>query len=173
MAYITIVTAAGHRLMVQPKRQRLMMFDLQDAAVAESRLDERRLIYARYRYVKEMPAAELGIHVTFAQSVKRDFSYLGDDEFREIDNGVIELSKNPCPADSKVKHYKWFKGNLRRKMIGNYPLIYTLPNQSDRIVLLRLGVRRWSEVPTNPSCSPSGGHSRNEFTDRDNRPISR
>jgi len=146
MAYIEIATADGHCLMVQPKRQRLLMFDLQDAAVAESRLDERRLNYARYRSVKEMPAADFGIVVTFAQSVKRDFSYLSKENFREIDKGIIELSKNPCPADSKVKHYKWFKGNLRRRIIGNYPLIYTFSDKKHSIVLLRLGIRRWPDT---------------------------
>lgn len=148
MSYITIVTAAGHKLMVQPKRQRSMMFDLQDAAVAECRLDERRLNYARYRSVKGMPAAEFGIAVTFAQSVKRDFSYLSKDDFCEIDSGVIALSRNPRPGESEVKHYKWFEGNLRRKMIGTFPLIYTLPNKEDSMVLLRLGVRRWPDDRT-------------------------
>ncbi len=146
MAYLTFVTAAGHKLMVQPKRQRSMTFDLQDAVVAERRLDERRLNYARYRSVKGMPAAAFGVAVTFAQSLKRDFSYLSKQQFSEIDDGVIELSKNPCPADSEVKHYRWFKGRLRRKMIGNYPLIYAPSNKRDSMVLLCLGIRRWPDM---------------------------
>jgi hypothetical protein len=146
MAYITIVTAAGHRLMVQPKRQKSMMFDLQDAAVAECRLDERRLSYARYRSSRKMPVADFGIVVTFAQSLKRDLSCLSKVGFCEIDRGVIELSRNPCTADSEVKHYKWFGGNLKRKMIGNFPLLYTLSDKSDSLVLLRLGIRKWPET---------------------------
>ena len=147
MAYITIVTAAGHKLMVEPQKQKSLMFDLQDAAVAESRLDERRLNYVRYRSVKEMPAADFGSLVTFAQSLKRDFSYLSKDDFSEIDNGVIELSKNPRPPNSEIKTYKWFKGNLRRKMIGSFPLLYTLSNKGHSVVLLRLGVRKWAGGP--------------------------
>jgi hypothetical protein len=103
MSYITITTSTGHKLMVQPKRQRLLMFDLQDAAVAESRLDERRLNYARYRSRREMPAADFAVTVTFAQSVKKDLSHLSKDEFCAIDNGVIALSRIPCPADSQVE----------------------------------------------------------------------
>jgi hypothetical protein len=146
MAYITIATAAGHMLMVQPKRQRILMFDLQDAAVAESRLNDRRLNYERYRSLKEMPVADFGAAVTFAQSMKRDFSCVSKDDLREIDNGVIELSKDPYPRDSEVKHYRWFKGKLRRKIIGNFPLIYTLSRKRDGILLLRLGIRRWPDT---------------------------
>ncbi|HTW61314.1 MAG TPA: hypothetical protein VMD55_05850 [Terracidiphilus sp.] len=147
MSYITITTSTGHKLMVQPKRQRLLMFDLQDAAVAESRLDERRLNYARYRSRREMPAADFAVTVTFAQSVKKDLSHLSKDEFCAIDNGVIALSRNPCPADSQVERYKWFDGNLRRTIIGNFPVIYTFLKKSDSIVLLRLGVQRWPHTP--------------------------
>lgn len=145
MAYITIVTAAGHKLMVQPKRQRSMMFDLLDAAAAESRLDARRLNYARYRSAMKMPAADFGVAVTFAQPLKRDFSRLSQEDFCEIDKGVIELSRNPAPADSELKHYRWFKGNLKRKMIGIFPLVYTLSRKRDSIVLLCVGNLRWPD----------------------------
>ncbi len=125
MAYLSMLTAAGHVLMVDPKRQRSLFLDVEGALNAERRLNERRYPYQRYRAARGLLGSGAE-SVRIAHSVRKHLDQLEDGLFRKIDAAILGLARRPKRAGSKPKHYRWFDGELRRLNVDEFMMVYDL-----------------------------------------------
>jgi hypothetical protein len=144
MAYLSLRTATGHVLMVEPTRQRTMFRDLQDAMLAEARLEQRQLAYWTYRSNRGLPGEEGG-GITIRSSVKGQLNQLDDATFRNLDVGILAIAKKPKRAASQPKYYRWFLADFRRMIVGNIPVLYVIGEQNC-LEIVFLGMPRWSSA---------------------------
>jgi mRNA-degrading endonuclease RelE of RelBE toxin-antitoxin system len=143
MVYVPLLTAAGHRLMVNPKRNRPLFISLIEAQLAESRfaLKERQFSYLRYRSQRgKAGGVPNGPSITW--TVKNQLDKLDDQMFSQLDTDILKLAERPTPTGSKPKHYRWFLGELRRVTLGDFPIIYTLAENGPPLRILFIGFRR-------------------------------
>lgn len=144
MAYLIYMTAAGHRLAVNPRRQKVMLRDIQDACSAEARVGERCVSYNRYR-ASRGAAGECIASIDISLSARKRLEELNDSAFRRIDAGICRLQKRPTAAGTKPKYYRWFTGDLRRVLIDEFPVLYTF--NKERLTILLFGLPRWTLAP--------------------------
>jgi hypothetical protein len=144
MAYLSLMTATGHVLMVDPRKQRTMFRDLQDVILAEARLEQRQFAYQTYRTKRGFPGTE-GEGITIRSSVRNQLSRLDGATFRELDAGILAIARKPNRAASKPKYYRWFVAEFRRIIVGNIPVLYLI-GEANRLEIVFLGMRRWNAV---------------------------
>lgn len=146
MEYTTILTAAGHRLMVSPHKQRSMYRDILDAILAEARVGKRGLSYNRYR-TKRGAFGECSGAVSITVSARQQLDRRDDQAFQRIDAGIVRLLKNPTAVSTKPKYYRWFIGDLRRVLVDEFPILYSFEEEQGRLAILLFGQPRWERAP--------------------------
>jgi hypothetical protein len=73
---------------------------------------------------------------------------LDEIKFAELDVAILRLAKRPTPAGSKPKYYRWFLGDLRRAVMGDFPVVYRVEKDTNQLQLLFLGLRHWTRLKT-------------------------
>jgi mRNA-degrading endonuclease RelE of RelBE toxin-antitoxin system len=141
MEYTTILTAAGHRLMMSPRKQRSMYRDILDAVLAEARVGKRCLSYNRYR-AKRGATGDCSDAVSITFSLRRQLERLDDQAFQRIDAGIVRSKKRPKAASTKPKYYRWFIGDLRRVLVDEFPILYSFDEERGRLAILFFGLSR-------------------------------
>jgi hypothetical protein len=146
MEYTTILNAAGHRLMVNPRKQRSMYRDILDAILAEARVGKRGLSYKKYR-AKRGCSGDCSDAVSITSSARRQLERLEDQAFHRIDAGIMRLQKKPTAASTKPRYYRWFIGDLRRVLVDEFPILYSFDELRGRLAILFFGQPRWKRAP--------------------------
>lgn len=146
MEYTTILTAAGHRLMVNPRTQKVMYRDILDAILAESRVGKRVLSYNRYR-AKRGCSEDCNDAVSITSPAKTQLESFDDQTFQRIDAGILRLLQKPTAASTKPKYYRWFIGDLRRVLVDEFPILYSFDEERGRLTILFFGFPRWKRAP--------------------------
>jgi hypothetical protein len=100
VTYVEIGTAAGHRITINPKRQRTLIGSFVDGMLAESRfVKERLLSYSTYRArggQKNTGTSSISITLT----VRKQLDRLDNETFGKLDAGILALKRKPTPAGS-------------------------------------------------------------------------
>jgi mRNA-degrading endonuclease RelE of RelBE toxin-antitoxin system len=130
--------------MVNPKRNRALFRSLIEAQLAESRfaLKERLVSYQKYRARRGQTEILPG-EVSITQTVRNQLAKLDEGTFKQLDSGILKLSEKPRPTGSKPKHYRWFLGDLRRVILGEFPIVYTSVGSGSKLTILFIGFRNW------------------------------
>jgi hypothetical protein len=144
VTYLSFRTAAGHTLTIKANRQKSLFWLINDALLAEPRLDEKQLSYRNYRRKRGLVAiGESEIRMSW--SARKDLDRITDALFRELDAGILRLASRPNAPSSKSKALRWFRGDLRRVVVEPFPIFYIVT--ADHLVrILRIGFPRWDRV---------------------------
>lgn len=142
MAYLTFLTAAGHKIAISPKRQESTFRSFQDGLIGESRLSERELPYNKYR-AKRGCQREAQSSISIVRSAQKELDRLDDNAFANLDEGLLSLSKRPKPARSKPKCFMWFLGDLRLAAVGDYSVVYSFDEKAMHLRILNVGLGTW------------------------------
>jgi mRNA-degrading endonuclease RelE of RelBE toxin-antitoxin system len=144
MTYINFITAAGNKILIDPRKQRSLFWDFQEGLIAESCLDEKDIPYERYRRrrVKDRAKGPVKYSLSIARSVQIELDRLDDAVFAKVDPVILALAERPKPARSKPKHLKWLRGDLRLILAADYPLVYTIDDPAAHVRVLRVGFCR-------------------------------
>jgi len=143
MAYFIFRTAAGHQLAVNPRKQKVMFRDIQDAVLAEGRVGEKSVSYNSYRVRRGITGDGLR-QISISLSARRRLEELNDDIFRKIDAGIERLQKRPTAPSTKPKYYRWFIGDLRRVVVDEFPVLYSFDEKRGQLAILFFGLPRWN-----------------------------
>ena len=119
MANLAFLTAARYRLVVNPRKQKVMFRDIQDAVLAEARVGQRAVSYNRYRITRGA-IADCRFVVSISLSARKQLEKLDAHAFQRIDAGILSLEKRPTAAKTKPKYFRWFVGDLRRVLIRTH-----------------------------------------------------
>ena len=145
MAYLIYITAAGHRLAVSPKKQKVMFRDIQDAVMAEACVGRKSVSYNRYRARRGIIGDSL-CPISISLLARKQLEERNDDTFRRIDAGIVQLQKRPTARITKPKYYRWFIGDLRRVLIDKFPVLYSFDEKRGHLTILLLGLPRWKRI---------------------------
>lgn len=146
MAYLTFLTAARHQLMVDPRRQKVMFRDIQDAVLAEACVGQRGVSYNRYR-ISRGATGDCRYAISISLSAKKQLEMRDARAFQRIDAGIMNLEKRPTAASTKPKYYRWFIGDLRRVLVDEFPIFYSFDEERERLTILLFGLPRWKRAP--------------------------
>ena len=149
MTYLSFRTAAGHTLTITAKRQKRLFWLINDALLAEPRLDEKELSYRNYRRKRGLAEASEDSEIRMSWSARKDLERVTDAAFRELDQGIRCLATRADAPNSKPKALSWFRGHLRRVIVEPFPIYYTL-TADHRVRILRIGFPRWDKVSKAP-----------------------
>jgi hypothetical protein len=116
---------------------------LLDALVAESHLSDRQFKYEKYRATRGMPGMG-SIDMRVTKSVTRYLDQLDDGTFTILDQGLQSLANNSQNEKWHLAHLRWFLGDLRLALIGEFPVFFTPSETGDRLFLYYIGLRRWA-----------------------------
>jgi hypothetical protein len=145
MAYLIFITAAGHRLAVSPRKQKVMFRDIQDAVAAEAMVGRKSASYNRYRASRGITEDSLP-PINVSVFARKQLEQRDDDAFRRIDAGIVRLQERPRARITKPKYYRWFIGDLRRVLIDEFPVLYSFDEKQRCLTILLLGLPRWKRI---------------------------
>jgi hypothetical protein len=125
VTYLSFRTAAGHTLTISAKRQKSLFWLINDALLAEPRLDEKELSYLNYRRKRRLAEASEDFQIRMSWSARKDLDRVTDAAFRELDQGIRRLATRPDAPGSQPQALSWFRGDLRRVVVEPFPIYYT------------------------------------------------
>jgi len=144
MSNLIFQTAAGHRIVVNPKRQRRLFLSLQTGLIAESRIDQRQINYQRFRQSKGRDGFCRPIKLAY--SLKTELARLDPATFVKLDRHILALADRPTRAGSQPKHFRWFQGDLRLYESASSLIVYTIAkDQGETPVILAIWIV-WREM---------------------------
>lgn len=145
MTFLSFRTAAGRTLIIRAKRQRSLFWIINDALLAEPRIDERELSYRSYRQKRGLATADGESEIRMSWSVRKELNRVTDAAFRDLDKGILALAIRPDAPSYKPKPLRWFRGDLRRIVVEPFPIFFTLRSRRG-LRILRIGFPRWDNV---------------------------
>jgi mRNA-degrading endonuclease RelE of RelBE toxin-antitoxin system len=161
VTYVPFMTASGHRILINPKKQKAIFQNFIEGMLAESHFyfNERAISYGEYRSGRGQKNVG-GSSVRIVQSVRKQLDKLDDKTFVKLDIGILRLEQQPAPLKSKPKHYRWFLGDLRRVVIGDFPVIYRLNGPGSRLRILYVSLGAWKNPAKQKLPNAGGMHRR-------------
>jgi hypothetical protein len=98
------MTASGHRILINPKKQKAIFQNFIEGMLAESHFyfNERAISYGEYRSGRGQKNVG-GSSVRIVQSVRKQLDKLDDKTFVKLDIGILRLEQQPAPLKSKAQ----------------------------------------------------------------------